>query len=378
MIYLDNAATTRKKPEPVIRAVTSAMEEMGNAGRGANEAALNADRLIYDTREKLCRFFGGEDPRQIVFTLNATESLNTAIRGLLSPGDHVVTTAMEHNSVLRPLYEMEEKGVALTIVPADKRGRVAFSDLEAALTPGTKMLVMTHASNLTGNVNDLTKIGELAHERGALFVVDAAQTAGFLPIDVRGSQIDVLCFTGHKSMLGPQGTGGMYVRKGVTIRPLKSGGTGVQTYNKKQPQQMPTALEAGTLNGHGIAGLGAAVTYIEETGMEEIRKKELSLCARFYEGVKDIPGVTIYGDFSSWERAPIVSLNIGDYDSSEVSDELLTSYDISTRAGAHCAPLMHEALGTKERGAVRFSFSIENTEEETDLAIEAIRQLKTV
>ncbi len=377
MIYLDNAATTRKKPEPVIRAVTSAMEEMGNAGRGANEAALNADRLIYDTREKLCRFFGGEDPRQIVFTLNATESLNTAIRGLLSPGDHVVTTAMEHNSVLRPLYEMEEKGVALTIVPADKRGRVAYSDLEAALTPGTKMLVMTHASNLTGNVNDLTKIGELAHERGALFVVDAAQTAGFLPIDVRGSQIDVLCFTGHKSMLGPQGTGGMYVRKGVTIRPLKSGGTGVQTYNKKQPQQMPTALEAGTLNGHGIAGLGAAVTYIEETGMEEIRKKELSLCARFYEGVKDIPGVTIYGDFSSWERAPIVSLNIGDYDSSEVSDELLTSYDISTRAGAHCAPLMHEALGTKERGAVRFSFSIENTEEETDLAIEAIRQLKT-
>jgi len=377
MIYLDNAATTRTKPKPVIRAVTSAMEEMGNAGRGANEAALNADRLIYDTREKLCRFFGGEDPRQIVFTCNATESLNTAIRGLLSPGDHVVTTAMEHNSVLRPLYEMEEKGVTLTIVPADECGRVAFSDLDAALTPGTRMLVMTHASNLTGNVNDLTKIGELAHERGVLFVVDAAQTAGFLPIDVRASQIDVLCFTGHKSMLGPQGTGGMYVRKGVTIRPLKSGGTGVQTYNKKQPQQMPTALEAGTLNGHGIAGLGAAVTYIEETGMEEIRRKELALTRRFYEGVKDIPGVTIYGDFSSWERVPIVSLNIGDYDSSEVSDELLTSYDISTRAGAHCAPLMHEALGTKERGAVRFSFSIENTEEETDLAIEAIRQLKT-
>jgi len=372
MIYLDNAATTRTKPKPVIRAVTSAMEEMGNAGRGANEAALNADRLIYDTREKLCRFFGGEDPRQIVFTCNATESLNTAIRGLLSPGDHVVTTAMEHNSVLRPLYEMEEKGVTLTIVPADECGRVAFSDLDAALTPGTRMLVMTHASNLTGNVNDFTKIGDLA-----LVVVDAAQTAGFLPIDVRASQIDVLCFTGHKSMLGPQGTGGMYVRKGVTIRPLKSGGTGVQTYNKKQPQQMPTALEAGTLNGHGIAGLGAAVTYIEETGMEEIRRKELALTRRFYEGVKDIPGVTIYGDFSSWERVPIVSLNIGDYDSSEVSDELLTSYDISTRAGAHCAPLMHEALGTKERGAVRFSFSIENTEEETDLAIEAIRQLKT-
>ncbi len=375
MIYLDNAATTRKKPQPVIRAVTSAMENMGNAGRGAHEAALNADRLIYDTREALCRFFHGEDPRQIVFTCNATESLNTAIRGLLSPGDHVVTTAMEHNSVLRPLYEMEEKGVKLTIVPADERGRVAFSDLEAALTPGTKMLVMTHASNLTGNVNDIEKFGEAAHEKGALFVVDAAQTAGFLPIDVRESRIDVLCFTGHKSMLGPQGTGGMYVRKGVAIRPLKSGGTGVQTYNKKQPQQMPTALEAGTLNGHGIAGLGAAVTYIEETGMEEIRKKEISLSRRFYEGVKDIPGITIYGDFSTWERCPTVSLNIGDYDSSEVSDELLTSYHISTRAGGHCAPLMHEALGTKERGAVRFSFSIENTEEETDLAIEAIRQL---
>lgn len=333
MIYLDNAATTRTKPKPVIRAVTSAMEEMGNAGRGANEAALNADRLIYDTREKLCRFFGGEDPRQIVFTCNATESLNTAIRGLLSPGDHVVTTAMEHNSVLRPLYEMEEKGVTLTIVPADECGRVAFSDLDAALTPGTRMLVMTHASNLTGNVNDLTKIGELAHERGVLFVVDAAQTAGFLPIDVRASQIDVLCFTGHKSMLGPQGTGGMYVRKGVTIRPLKSGGTGVQTYNKKQPQQMPTALEAGTLNGHGIAGLGAAVTYIEETGMEEIRRKELALTRRFYEGVKDIPGVTIYGDFSSWERVPIVSLNIGDYSShrpSNISISALSSVRVTT------------------------------------------------
>lgn len=377
MIYLDNAATTMHKPKEVIDAVVEAMTSLGNAGRGANEASLSAARIIYDAREKLCRFFNGEDPRQIVFTSNSTESLNIAIKGLLEPGDHVITTMLEHNSVLRPLYEMEKKGVALTIIRADKKGRFSLEEMEAAIRPETKMIVCTNGSNLTGNYVDIGKVGEMAHRHEVLFVVDASQTAGVFPIDVRNMQVDVLCFTGHKGLLGPQGTGGMYVREGLAIRPLKSGGSGVQTYSKTHPREMPTALEAGTLNGHGIAGLRAAVEYIEKTGLDNIRAKEQELMWRFYEGVKEIPGVTVYGDFHSRERCAIVSLNIGDYDSSEVSDALLTEYGISTRPGGHCAPLMHEALGTVEQGAVRFSFAHSNTEEEVDIAINAVRELAT-
>ncbi|WP_346707116.1 aminotransferase class V-fold PLP-dependent enzyme [Massilistercora timonensis] len=377
MIYLDNAATTMHKPKEVIDAVVEAMTSLGNAGRGANEASLSAARIIYDAREKLCRFFNGEDPRQIVFTSNSTESLNIAIKGLLEPGDHVITTMLEHNSVLRPLYEMEKKGVALTIIKADKRGRFSLEEMEAAIRPETKMIVCTNGSNLTGNYVDIGKVGEMAHRHDVLFVVDASQTAGVFPIDVRNMQVDVLCFTGHKGLLGPQGTGGMYVREGLAIRPLKSGGSGVQTYSKTHPREMPTALEAGTLNGHGIAGLRAGVEYIENTGLDTIRAREQELMWRFYEGVKEIPGVTVYGDFDSRERCAIVSLNIGDYDSSEVSDALLTEYGISTRPGGHCAPLMHEALGTVEQGAVRFSFAHSNTEEEVDIAINAVRELAT-
>ena len=377
MIYLDNAATTMHKPKEVIDAVVEAMTSLGNAGRGANEASLSAARIIYDAREKLCRFFNGEDPRQIVFTSNSTESLNIAIKGLLEPGDHVITTMLEHNSVLRPLYEMEKKGVALTIIKADKRGRFSLEEMEAAIRPETKMIVCTNGSNLTGNYVDIGKVGEMAHRHDVLFVVDASQTAGVFPIDVRNMQVDVLCFTGHKGLLGPQGTGGMYVREGLAIRPLKSGGSGVQTYSKTHPREMPTALEAGTLNGHGIAGLRAGVEYIEKTGLDNIRAREQELMWRFYEGVKEIPGVTVYGDFDSRERCAIVSLNIGDYDSSEVSDALLTEYGISTRPGGHCAPLMHEALGTVEQGAVRFSFAHSNTEEEVDIAINAVRELAT-
>lgn len=375
MIYMDNAATTMHKPQEVIDAVVMAMSSMGNAGRGVNEASLSASRIIYDTREKLCRLFGAEDPRQIVFTPNSTESLNIAIKGILNPGDHVIATMLEHNSVLRPLYEMEKKGVRLTIVKSDQNGRFNLKDIEDAIAEDTKMIVCTNGSNLTGNYVDPEPVGTLARERGIVFVVDASQTAGVFPIDVQKMKIDVLCFTGHKGMLAPQGTGGMYVRKGLVIRPLKSGGSGVQTYSKTHPIEMPTALEAGTLNGHGIAGLHAAVEYLEKTGVDNIRAREQDLMWRFYEGVKDIPGVKVYGDFSSKNRCPILTLNIGDYDSSEVSDELLTEYGISTRAGGHCAPLMHEALGTVEQGAVRFSFSHYNTEEEVDTAIEAIREL---
>ena len=375
MIYMDNAATTMHKPKEVIDAVVAAMSSMGNAGRGVNEASLSASRLIYDTREKLCRLFGAEHLRQIVFTANSTESLNIAIKGILNPGDHVIATMLEHNSVLRPLYEMEKKGVRLTIVKSNPEGTLDLADIENAIAPDTKMIVCTNGSNLTGNYIDPEPIGTLAREKGIVFVVDASQTAGVFPIDVQKMKIDVLCFTGHKGMLGPQGTGGMYVRKGLSVRPLLSGGSGVQTYSKTHPTEMPTALEAGTLNGHGIAGLHAAVEYLEKTGVDTIRAREQDLMWRFYEGVKEIPGVKVYGDFSTKNRCAIVTLNIGDYDSSEVSDELLTEYGISTRSGGHCAPLMHEALGTVEQGAVRFSFSHYNTEEEVDTAIRAIREL---
>lgn len=375
MIYMDNAATTIHKPEPVKAAVLAAMDSFGNAGRGASEPALNASRVIYETREKLARFFHGADASRIVFTANSTESLNIAIKGLLSRGDHVITTVLEHNSVLRPLYECRERGVELTILDCDEKGNISYEDMEAAVKENTKAVVCTHASNLTGNMIDLERVGAITRKKGILLVADASQTAGVYPVDVQKMGIDVLCFTGHKGMLGPQGTGGMYVRPGLVIRPLLSGGSGVDTYNPRHPDLMPTALEAGTLNGHGIAGLGAAVSWLEEKGLDALRETELKRMRQFYEGVSRIPEVTVYGDFSSDRRCPIVSLNIGDYDSSEVSDELSVTYGIVTRPGAHCAPLMHRALGTTGQGAVRFSFSHYNTEEEVETAVQAIKEL---
>ena len=266
-----------RKPEKVVQAVTEALCTMGNAGRGVHDAALDASRIIFDTRMKLSEFFHAESPKQIAFTMNSTESLNIAIKGILNPGDHVITTELEHNSVLRPLYEMENLGVELTIIPADKAGRICYEDFEKNIRANTKAIVCTHGSNLTGNLVDIGQVGKIAKEHQVLFVVDASQTAGVFPIDVQKMHIDILCFTGHKGLLGPQGTGGMYVREGVTVRPLLSGGSGVQTYLKKHPEQMPTALEAGTLNAHGLAGLRAAVSYLQKTGIDAIREKEQQL-----------------------------------------------------------------------------------------------------
>ena len=375
MIYLDNAATTMRKPQEVIDAVVTAMGSMGNAGRGAHAASLGASRTVFETRERLANFFHAENPKQIVFTANSTESLNIALKGTLNPGDHVVSTVLEHNSVLRPLYALEEQGVEVTLLNSNLQGMVDYDDFEKAVKDNTRMIVCTHGSNLTGNLLDVKRIGQIAKKHGLLFVVDASQTAGVFPIDVQEMQIDILCFTGHKGLLGPQGTGGMYVREGVSVRPLKVGGSGVHTYKKKHPSEMPTALEAGTLNGHGIAGLDAAIGYLEKEGIDNIRAKEQKLMWKFYNGVKDIPNVKVYGDFGGTERCAVVSLNIGEYDSSEVSDELLMTYGISTRAGGHCAPLMHEALGTVEQGAVRFSFSHYNTDEEVETAIRAVKEL---
>ena len=375
MIYFDNAATTLRKPACVPRAVLEAMTTFGNPGRGVHEPAMAASRAIYDARCALARLFHGENPARIAFTANATQALNIAIKGILNPGDHVITTVMEHNSVLRPLYELAERGVELTILSADKQGRVAYDAFEAAIQSNTRAIVCTHGSNLTGNLIDVTRVGAAAKSHGLLFVVDASQTAGVIPIDVGEMNIDILCFTGHKGLLGPQGTGGLYVREGVTVRPLLTGGSGVQSHSKTHPIQMPTALEAGTLNAHGLAGLNAGVRFLLETGIDTTRQKELDLMWTFYESVKTIPGITVYGDFFHRERCPIVSLNVRDYDSSQVSDALFSQYGIATRPGAHCAPLMHDALGTHQRGAVRFSFSHYNTMEEIKTAVSALREI---
>ena len=375
MIYFDNAATTLRKPDCVVQAVAEAMNSLGNSGRGGHAGALSASRIIYDTRAALAQLFGAESPERIAFTANSTEALNMAIKGVLDPGDHVITTALEHNSVLRPLYELEDRGMALTILPADSIGNICYKEFETAIRPNTKAIVTTHGSNLTGNLLDIGRIGAIAKNHGLIYIVDASQTAGVFDIDVQAMHIDILCFTGHKGLLGPQGTGGIYVREGVNVRPLLSGGSGVQTYLRKHPPQMPTALEAGTLNGHGIAGLGAAVRYLRETGLDTIRTKEQALMWDFYTQVREISGIRIYGDFSEKNRCPIVSLNIRDYDSGEVSDALSEHYGIATRPGAHCAPLMHQALGTVEQGAVRFSFSHYNTKEEIKIVVAALREL---
>lgn len=376
MIYLDNAATTLHKPPQVMEAVLHAMITMGNAARGAHGGALEASRTVFGTREKLARLFSCRRADHVVFTANSTEALNIAINGTIHRGDHVISTDCEHNSVLRPLYRLEEeRGVELDFVPADRQGRVDYSDFERLMRPHTRAVVCTHCSNLTGNIMDLERISDIAHRHGALLLVDASQTAGTVPIHMEALGVDVLCFTGHKGLMGPQGTGGLCIRPGVEIAPWKVGGSGVHSYDRHHPMEYPTRLEAGTLNSHGIAGLSAALDVILERGVEDIQRAEHALMQRFYEGVRDIPGVTVYGDFSAPERCAIVALNIRDYDSSAVSDELTVTYGIATRPGAHCAPRMHKALGTTEQGAVRFSFSFYNTEQEVDAAIAAVRAI---
>ncbi len=376
MIYLDNAATTVKKPPAVIESVTAALTCMGSANRAAHDISLSASRIVYEARGKLAAMFSC-DAERVVFTANATEALNIAVHGVLKPGDHALTTDWEHNSVLRPLYRLErDSQVGLSFAPADSAGSIDYADFERFLQPDTRAIICTHASNLTGDMFDLGRIGELAKTRDILFIVDASQTAGIFPLDMKRFGIDILCFTGHKSLLGPQGVGGLAIGSGVDIAPWKVGGTGMDTFNHDQPQAYPERLEAGTLNAHGIAGLSAALDFIHDTGMQAIRMKEQALADRFYQGIKDLPQVTCYGDFSR-ERAPIVSLNIGTTDSGTISAELADAFGIATRPGGHCAPRLHEALGTKRQGAVRFSFSWFNTADETDAAIEAIRYLAT-
>ena len=376
MIYLDNAATTLRKPPEVVEAVVRAMSALGNASRGTHASSLDASRTVYEARVKLAKLFGCKRADHVVFTCNATEALNIAISGAIHPDSHVITTDLEHNSVLRPLYRLEaERQIELSFVKADRHGNIDYADFEKLIRPSTQAIVCTHASNLTGNMVDVERIGKIAKAHSLLLIVDASQTAGAFPIDMEAMGIDILCFTGHKAMMGPQGTGGLCLREGVNIKPWKVGGTGVQTYSKTQPEQLPALLEAGTLNGHGIAGLSAAVDYINLVCIEAIRAKEELLMRRFVDGVSHIKGVTLYGDFTAERHAPVVALNIRDYNSGAVADELSEAYGIATRPGAHCAPRMHQALGTTQQGAVRFSFGWFTEAEDVDAAIRAVKEL---
>ena len=377
MIYLDNAATTMHKPQMVIDAVTQAMCSLGNAGRGATSGALDAARTIHGCRAKLARLLGCPRADHVCFTPNSTAALNMAINGVVRPGDRVVTTVLEHNSVLRPLNRMAaEQDVTVEHAGCDANGVLDYDELERLVTPGTRAVVVTHASNVTGNAVDVARVAAMAHAVGALVIVDASQSAGTAKIDMQAMGLDIVCFTGHKGLMGPQGTGGLAVAEGVDVAPWAMGGTGVHSFDALQPMEWPTRLEAGTLNGHGIAGLSAGLDFIEaQGGVEAIAAHERALADRFLAGVREILGITLYGSFDQPIRSAIVSLNVGDVDSAEISDALMQGWGIATRPGAHCAPLMHRALGTERQGVVRFSFGYFNTVEEVDTAIEALRDL---
>lgn len=377
MIYLDNAATTMHKPQTVIDAVTQAMCSLGNAGRGATSGALDAARTIHGCRAKLARLLGCPRADHVCLTPNSTAALNTVINGVVRPGDRVVTTVLEHNSVLRPLNRLAtEQGVTVEHAGCDASGVLDYDELERLVTPGTRAVVVTHASNVTGNAVDVARVAAMAHAAGALVIIDASQSAGTAHIDMQAMGLDAVCFTGHKGLMGPQGTGGLAVAEGVDVAPWAMGGTGVHSFDELQPLEWPTRLEAGTLNGHGIAGLSAGLDFIEaQGGVEAIAAHERSLAERFLAGVREIPGIALYGAFDQPVRSAIVSLNVDDIDSAEISDALMQGWGIATRPGAHCAPLMHCALGTERQGVVRFSFGYFNTDEEVDTAIDALCDL---
>lgn len=377
MIYLDNAATTMHKPQTVIDAVTQAMCSLGNAGRGATSGALDAARTIHGCRAKLARLLGCPRADHVCFTPNSTAALNTVINGVVRPGDRVVTTVLEHNSVLRPLNRLAtEQGVTVEHAGCDASGVLDYDELERLVTPGTRAVVVTHASNVTGNAVDVARVAAMAHAAGALVIIDASQSAGTAHIDMQAMGLDAVCFTGHKGLMGPQGTGGLAVAEGIDVAPWAMGGTGVHSFDSLQPLEWPTRLEAGTLNGHGIAGLSAGLDFIEaQGGVDAIAARERALADRFLAGVREIPGIKLYGAFDQSTHSAIVSLNVGDIDSAEISDELMQGWGIATRPGAHCAPLMHRALGTERQGVVRFSFGYFNTDEEVDTAIDALCDL---
>jgi len=376
MYYFDNAATSYPKPNEVYDKLIDIMKTKGaNPGRGSHTMALEASRVIYDTRCKLANLFNIDNPLNIAFTPNATQSLNMAIKGYLRKGDHVVTTSLEHNSVLRPIYSLEEdRGVEVTIVEADSNGIISTEDISSAIKKNTRAVVMTHASNLTGTILPIKEVGKLCRERNITLIVDASQSAGYLDIDVDDMNIDILCFTGHKSLYGPQGTGGIYLREGIELTPIMEGGSGSHSKLKRHPREMPDLLEYGTLNAPAIGALGGGIDFNTNIGLENIRLHEEELVKIFVEGISDLPYIEVYGDLEK-KRTPVVTLNIAGTDPAEVSQLLDEEYSIATRPGMHCAPLAHRSIGTYETGAVRFSFGYFNTIEEVEYAVKALKDI---
>lgn len=378
-VYADNAATSFPKPPEVMETITAVLRQTSlSPGRSAHKYSLAASRIIFDTREALAELFNCVDSSRIAFTCNVTEALNVGIFGLrgsiLQPGDHVITTALEHNSVMRPLrYLQQIDNITLSILPIDDNGEVLTSELPRLLRDNTKLIVANHVSNVTGAVTDIEAIGR--QKGNAFFLVDAAQSAGVFPIDVDAMQIDMLAFTGHKSLLGPTGSGGFYLRKGHDLQPLKRGGTGSNSEMEQQPDFMPDIFEAGTPNTLGIAGLGAGVDFVMRTGLNTIKKHEQHLCRLFCEGLTQFRGVTVYGPPVSRNRAAVISLRLDGKTESEVAQRLDREHNVLVRSGLHCAPGAHRAIGTFPDGTVRFSFGFFNTEADVTACLQALKDI---
>lgn len=376
MIYFDNAATSWPKP-PTVRAALDDYfgDAGGNPGRSGHRMSIAAARVVENAREALAELFHVIDPGHLVFTQNATHALNLALYGLLRPGDHVVTTSVEHNSVMRPLRHLEALGVELTVVACTPEGMLDLDSLRRALRPGTRLLVTTHGSNVVGTLIPVEAVAALARERDILYLVDASQTAGAIPIDVQEMGLDLLAFSGHKGLLGPTGTGGLYIRKGIVLAPLMRGGTGSDSAHQTQPEFLPDAYESGTLNVAGIAGLAAGVRFLLEIGVEAVQTHERTLVAQFLVRASEIPGITFYGPMDATLQCGVVSFNVAGMMPSEVGLILDQSFGIMARTGLHCAPSAHHTLGTFPAGTVRFGFGWFNTAAEVDVAVEALREM---
>jgi cysteine desulfurase / selenocysteine lyase len=377
-IYVDNAATTFPKPPEVARALSSIIQSIAlSPGRSGHQYSLAAGRIIFQARELLADFFHCQDSSRIIFTSNVTESLNIGIFGLLpniSPGDHIITTRLEHNSVMRPLRNLEKTaGVELSFLPLNKKLELDISSLKRLQRDNTRLIIINHASNVTGAVASLKEIGKQKGQ--ALFMVDAAQSAGIFPIDVEEMNIDFLAFTGHKALYGPTGTGGFYLREGVGLNFLKMGGTGSNSESEEQPEFAPDSYESGTPNTLGIGALAAGLDFIRKTGIDSIRKHEQELCLKFLQGLSQIDEITVYGPEMNSNRAAVVSIKITGLSESEVARILSRDFGIMVRAGLHCTPSTHKALGTFPEGTIRFSFGFFNTEEDVNSCLSALKTI---
>ena len=379
MIYLDNAATSYPKPKKVGQAMLYFLEKIGaSPGRSGHRLSLKAGRIVYQTRESLAQLFDVDDPLRIIFTLNVTEALNLALKGLLRPGDQVITSSLEHNSVMRPLRELQKEGVEVEVIPCSPQGDLDPADVKKAVKKNSKLIVLNHGSNVIGNLLPISAVGKISRDHGLLFLVDVAQTAGCYPLDLKKDNLDLLAFTGHKALFGPPGTGGLVLGERVEIRklkPLKSGGTGSQSESEEQPDFLPDIYESGTPNTVGLSGLKEGLRFVLQKGAEKIHGYEFELTQRLIAGLKDIPGVIVYGGEGNKDRIAVVSFNIKDQLPSEVGLRLEEEYKIMCRVGLHCSPAAHKTIGTFPGGTVRFSMSWFNTFKEIDEAILAVSNI---